>query len=388
MRIGIVVPNFTERIPSNELWVALGLSRRGHAVTVLTSNRLGEREKYLVTGQGDVSPESGFRIVRLPTIPAFYTEAAIPLGVGGALSDGYDVLLLQEDYPTICSIAGKVASRRGIPYLISCERYGYFAGPGLALVNKAYDILVTRRLWRRAAAMTFHSRASAAFLTSLGAPGRDTYYTPSPTNCEIFSPAPQSQLDQRVGIVRVLCVARLVRAKGLEWLTAAANELVRRGVQGFSILIQGRGPMSASLREAVRVLGIQQYVCLDETPISLPELPSFYRAGDIYVQPSLYEPFGLACREAAASGLPLVVANTGGLKDAVDNNITGYLVQPGDVNALATALESLIREKGRRREFGLSGRAKVEKESDYRKMALAYERIIETSLERRRRSSS
>jgi glycogen(starch) synthase len=64
-------------------------------------------------------------------------------------------------------------------------------------------------------------------------------------------------------------------------------------------------------------------------------------AADCVVVPSLYEPFGMVALEAAAAGTPLVVADTGGLREIVEPGITGLAFAPGDADGLAQAVCSL-----------------------------------------------
>lgn len=376
MRIGIVVPTFSESIPSNELWLAVGLSRRGHDVTILTSHRASARDRFLA-GAGVILPkEPPFGVVRLGTLPALFPELSVPLGLREALSETFDALLLQEDYPSFCLAAGAVARRERIPYLASFERYGYFTGALPAAVSRIQDMTVNRTLRNHATALTFHSRASAAFLRSIGASTEHMYYTPTPTDCGHFRPGPAPPDARPDSASRIVCIARLVPAKGLAVLLRAVQRLTRADVPPFQVHIRGRGPLAGSLRQQIRDLKLDRWVELSEEPLSLPMLPDFYRAADIYVQPSRYEPYGLAGREAMASGLPLVATRVGGLTDAVEDGVTGLLAPPDDAERLAGALSSLLRDPDLRRRMGHEGRRKAETEFDLDVVADRHQRIL------------
>ena len=320
--------------------------------------------------------DSAFRVVRLKTIPAVYSEASVPLGISGALSQGFDALLLQEDYPPFCQIFGALARRENIPYIVSCERYGYFFKMPMAAMNRAQDLTFNRILWKNARAMTFHSRASALFLSSLGAPVERMYFTPTPTDSEVFTPKSPEPNRAQSSEVRIVCIARLVPAKGLFVLLDSVKILADGGLRGFTVHLQGRGPLAKSIQQHIQSHGLDGIVRLYDSAISLPHLPDFYRAADIYVQPSLNEPAPNACREAMACGLPVVASLTGGLADVVTEGITGFLVAPGDAKGLASALATLIRDPHRRAEFGKTARLKVEREMDLNVVASLYERII------------
>ena len=72
------------------------------------------------------------------------------------------------------------------------------------------------------------------------------------------------------------------------------------------------------------------------------ELAALAAAADVAVVPSIYEPFGLVALEAAASGTPLVVGDTGGLREFVEHGITGLRFTPGDHAGLADAVTALL----------------------------------------------
>jgi glycosyltransferase involved in cell wall biosynthesis len=80
------------------------------------------------------------------------------------------------------------------------------------------------------------------------------------------------------------------------------------------------------------------------------------------IYPSTYpEPLGLAPLEAAAAGRPSVVTRTGGLPETVRHRRTGYIVPPGDLDALTDRVRSLLMHPRRARRMGKAGRARVRK---------------------------
>jgi starch synthase len=89
------------------------------------------------------------------------------------------------------------------------------------------------------------------------------------------------------------------------------------------------------------------------------ELCRLYAQATVFVMPSYYEPFGISCLEAMAFGLPVVATNTGGLPDVVEDEVTGILVPPGDPDALASAILTLLKDPARARKMGKAGRERV-----------------------------
>jgi glycosyltransferase involved in cell wall biosynthesis len=117
-------------------------------------------------------------------------------------------------------------------------------------------------------------------------------------------------------------------------------------------------------------------------PIPNRELSLYHAAADVLVAPSLVESFGIPAIEAAASGLPVVAATTGGLLDTVLPDRTGLLVPAGDATAVAEAVERLLADPSRARALGRAARERVaarftwDRVTDTR--AGYYERLLST----------
>ena len=84
-----------------------------------------------------------------------------------------------------------------------------------------------------------------------------------------------------------------------------------------------------------------------------------YDALDILVAPAVDEGFGLSIVEAGAYGLPVVAARSGAFPEVIQEGRTGFLFEPGNVEALALALERLILDDDLRTSLGLAGRTQA-----------------------------
>jgi glycosyltransferase involved in cell wall biosynthesis len=87
------------------------------------------------------------------------------------------------------------------------------------------------------------------------------------------------------------------------------------------------------LADRVRFLGV------------VTDMPAFYRACDVICVPSVAEPFGRTVIEAFAVGAPVVATAVGGIRETIEDGITGITVPYGDVSALATALNDVLHDK-------------------------------------------
>jgi len=117
-------------------------------------------------------------------------------------------------------------------------------------------------------------------------------------------------------------------------------ERVRRAVRCELELI-GDGPERPSVEALVRELGLEAQVRFSgETVDVVPHL----QASTVFLMPSEVESFGLAALEAMACGVPVVASATGGLPEVVRDGITGFLHQPGDVEAMAASTVRLLED--------------------------------------------
>jgi glycosyltransferase involved in cell wall biosynthesis len=89
------------------------------------------------------------------------------------------------------------------------------------------------------------------------------------------------------------------------------------------------------------------------------ELPRYYSGCDVFLAPSLYEPFGMVYLEAMACGKAAVGCDAGGVPEIIQHGQTGILVPPGDVESLAAALGTLVEHPERRQAIGERARQSV-----------------------------
>jgi glycogen(starch) synthase len=106
-------------------------------------------------------------------------------------------------------------------------------------------------------------------------------------------------------------------------------------------VLAGTGGHEAELRAQARRLRIARSLeWLGFVPAA--ELPALFGAADVAVVPSFYEPFGIVALEAAVAGVPLVVAETGGLADLAARGIAVASFPAGDVDELVTAVGKVL----------------------------------------------
>jgi glycosyltransferase involved in cell wall biosynthesis len=109
---------------------------------------------------------------------------------------------------------------------------------------------------------------------------------------------------------------------------------------------------------AIEDLGLQAHVDLRGTATRAEVLEAL-RSADVFLLTSLSEGVSTATLEAMSVGLPVVVTDVGGMREAVTDGVEGLLVPPRDPRSTAEALAELARDPARREELGANGRARV-----------------------------
>ena len=122
------------------------------------------------------------------------------------------------------------------------------------------------------------------------------------------------------------------------------------------MLIVGEGHLEDRRKQKVARLGIKEAVVFTGFWSNVPEVTAIL---DISALPSFYEGMGRVVLEAMAAGKPVVASRVGGLTELVEDQVTGYLVPAGDVDALVERLETLITDPELRQTMGRKGSERV-----------------------------
>ncbi len=171
-------------------------------------------------------------------------------------------------------------------------------------------------------------------------------------------PAWRARLRADDDQVVVLHVGRLAREKNLDVLIETWR--LGHGVFGDRVVwaIAGRGPLERRL--ATELPWVRRAGFLERQ-----DLAALYASADICMLPSHTETCGLVALEAMASGLPVIAADAGGLRESVQHNVSGLLVPPDDASGFLAALSWLVRGTSDRRAFGLAARQRAtERDAD------------------------
>jgi glycosyltransferase involved in cell wall biosynthesis len=165
----------------------------------------------------------------------------------------------------------------------------------------------------------------------------------------------------------IVCAARLEPEKDVETLIAAMAHVVTKSPDAHCI-VAGTGSQQEFLHKTIEQLHLSDRVSLLGYR---SDVLSLIHAGDIFVLPSLAEPFGLALLEAMALGRPVVATAAGGPLEIVTPGCTGLLVPPSHPQELANALLTLLGDVEARRWMGQNGYQRFQRCFTARQMAQA-----------------
>lgn len=262
----------------------------------------------------------------------------------------------------------------GIPYVVFA--YGYE-------IRRKRRRRLAGMFLRRAAVVIACSAFTESAVLALGVPPERVRLLYPGVDAQRFTPMPDGNghgAGPAAGTI--LSVSRLNELYKGHDTVIRALPLVRAKCPHARFLIAGDGPLRRYLGLIAQSVGMGEHVkFLGE--VSDDALPDLYRSADVLVQVSREssseggaEGFGIVCLEAAACGKPVVAGRSGGLVEAVQDGVTGILVDPLDLGAAAEAILSVIEDPALARRLGRAGRERVLARFTWSHMALEARRIF------------
>jgi glycosyltransferase involved in cell wall biosynthesis len=177
----------------------------------------------------------------------------------------------------------------------------------------------------------------------------------------------------------VLTVSQLRPEKALDVLVGA-TAVLKAEFPAVRVLVAGDGPEREALRTAVKEAGLDEHVLLLGTRRDVPDL---LEAADVAVCCSDFEGTPLSVMEYMAAGKPVVATNVGGLPELVDSGVSGLLVEPRDVQGLAAAIGTLLRDPSQARSMGAHAQARQRRDFDLetttRRLEALYEDLFRST---------
>lgn len=148
----------------------------------------------------------------------------------------------------------------------------------------------------------------------------------------------------------------MIQRKGHRYLLEAAPAILEQ-CPGARFLFFGKGPLRQELEELSAKAGLRDKVLFAGFRQDLQRIVPCL---DLVVHPALMEGLGVSLLQAAATAVPIVGAKAGGIPEIVRDGINGYLVPPGNAEALVEPIVSLLQDRQLAASFGSAGQQIVQ----------------------------
>jgi glycosyltransferase involved in cell wall biosynthesis len=360
--------------------LARAMVRAGHTVTVVTAS-----DRYTPYETDD----EGVRLIRIRGLRnPFWDEGPLPAAYPGALD-----AIARELQPNIIHAheaaalgrqALRLSRRKGVPVIVTCYYVPHFVGRTLSASgqsNYRTDI-VEWVAWRYSVPffnqfprVVFGTEAHRRFFLKRGLTAPTTVIT-NGFDASRYCPTNgiPEDLEQRYPLPsrpRILFVSRLMRDKEIAVLIRAMPAVT--AARPAHLLLVGRGQDQPRLEQLTAELGMQAFVHFMGF-VPEEDLPAFYRASDLFAIASTCEVQSIPTLQAAATGLPVVAADAVALPEAVAHGESGLLVPPGDPQAMAEAILTILDNPDLAARMGQAGIALAAPHCDERMFEL-YEQL-------------
>jgi phosphatidylinositol alpha-1,6-mannosyltransferase len=243
-------------------------------------------------------------------------------------------------------------------------------------IGKSVDVITYLGEFTKAAIAKPLSNKARNVMVKL-APGIDV----SQFSPDVISAPLRSELGLTQKAV-IVSVGRLVPRKGQDRLIESLP-LIRKAVPNVHLLLVGQGPYRAALEKIAKKAGVLDAITFIGR-VKYEELPTYFRLGDVFAMPSRsrmagleVEGLGIVYLEASACGLPVIAGKSGGAPDAVIEGVTGFVVDGANINAIADSAIALLRDPGRARAMGASGREWVVKKWSWDLWANEFVKVLQ-----------
>jgi glycosyltransferase involved in cell wall biosynthesis len=196
-------------------------------------------------------------------------------------------------------------------------------------------------------------------------------------DCDRFAPQDGATIRGELGIPATAPVIGILAAlrpeKNHELFLQGARQILT-GFPEAHFLIIGDGPRRAELQELASAFGIAPAAHFLGSRL---DVPAVLAACDVISLTSHNEAAPVSILEALASGVPVVAADVGSVKETVIPNETGRLFPPGDLDDYVQNVTKLLRDPAARRKLGAEGRRRVMARWSLQAMVRGYEQLIE-----------
>ncbi len=331
------------------------LVKKGHEVTIFSGSdgKSGRHEKI-----------DGVRIVRHGGFYLVYFWAYVYYSL--RLRGRYDIIIDSENgLPFFTPIYAKEKVFLLIHH-VHQEVFRKSLIPPFSWIAQFLEKRVMPLVYRKTDVLTV-SPSSKAEIIAHRLTQRDPHIVYNGVNLKHFKPGKKSKDPM------ILYLGRLTTAKSVDILILSAQKIIK-SMPRVKVVIAGDGPCRKSLMRLVKKLKLENSITF-AGKVSEDQKLSLYQQAWVFVNPSLIEGWGITTIEANACGTPVVASNVAGLRDAVDNNHSGFLVPYGNIAEFKRSIIKLLTSSALRNQMSRESIAWAKK-YDWSKSASHLLRVI------------
>ncbi len=343
--------------------IAENLVKRGHDLTVIS----GYFSKKPLTALPHRDWSEGIEIIWIPLMSIMekarpQLRGSLPPNIPSIAFlktidyDSYDVIHLSAFGHLLIDFVNLFAKNPSkILTIHAFPKYFEKEGKANAVFKFLYRIYfrtLGNHTLQSAKAITAVSKFTLGECIKLGLPKDRIKLIENGIDLDNFAPLKYGEFEERYHVEKkdivILSISRVTWHKGYEYALEAIHRVVKATGKPIKYVIVGAiedQDYRLKLEKQIRALSLQDSVRFTGFLSNSMKMQALSRS-NIFLAPSVHEGFGLVLLEAMASGKPIIASNCEGFQNILENMITGLLVEPANVEEIATAMMRLLFNSG------------------------------------------
>lgn len=388
MKILQVCPKFHHSVASGSTKVAYcltkELAKRGHSVTIYASDM---RDKYTKMDNG-VEEINGLKVHRFRSIGTIVTREMKMFVTPTIITSlknkahSFDVIHIHEYRSFQNVIVHHYAKKYGVPYIL--QAHGslprFIAKQRLKLI---YDVFFGYRLLRDASVVIALNQTESGQYREMGVPKEKIAIIPNGIDLSEYNNLPprgcfRKKFDIRNNEKIVLYLGRIHRIKGIDILVKAFADIIKKLDDVKLVIVGPDDGYLDKIKFLIETKNLKNNVLITGPLYGRDKLEAYIDA-EVYVLPSRYETFPMTVLEAIACGTPIILTQSCGLADFVEDNV-GLICEPNP-KALQDLMYKMLKSAKQKEEFRNNCKVNIKKfdiRSVVKRLEELYKEIVRT----------